>query len=139
MVASQPSETTVAAPGTTSLADRLSRNIAARRRALGLTQAQIAERLGVDTETLSRFERGKHLPSLATLERLAQVLATTIAELLSEEEKAVDDEALVVTTWLSALSPSDRDFAKTLLKHCCNYLSDRRSIVAPVRTDAEPD
>jgi transcriptional regulator with XRE-family HTH domain len=54
------------------LSVRLSRNISARRRSLGLTQAQLAERLGVDTETLSRFERGKHLPSLSTLERLGK-------------------------------------------------------------------
>ena len=66
------------------LAVRLSRNIAGRRRALDLTQAQLAERLGVDTETLSRFERGKHLPSLATLERLAEQLQTTVAVLLDE-------------------------------------------------------
>jgi len=54
------------------LAVRLSRNIASRRRELNLTQAQLAERLCVDTETLSRFERGKHLPSLATLETLGR-------------------------------------------------------------------
>ena len=66
------------------LAVRLSRNIASRRRELNLTQAQLAERLCVDTETLSRFERGKHLPSLATLERLAEQLQTTVAVLLEE-------------------------------------------------------
>lgn len=109
----------------TPLSDRLSKNIAARRHALGLTQAQLAERLGVDTETLSRFERGKHLPSLVTLERLAELLLTTVAELLAESPKLVDDDAVLTTSWLSALSPEDRAFAQGLLKQCCDYLSRR--------------
>ena len=74
------------------LAVRLSRNIASRRRELNLTQAQLAERLCVDTETLSRFERGKHLPSLATLERLAAQLQTTVAILLEETRCQVPDD-----------------------------------------------
>lgn len=36
------------------------RTLRQRRRDLGLTQAAMAERLGVDTMTVSRWERGKH-------------------------------------------------------------------------------
>jgi transcriptional regulator with XRE-family HTH domain len=77
---------------------RLSRNITARRRALALTQAQVAERLGLDTETVSRFERGKHLPSLITLERLARVLVTTVGELLAEEPIKPDDQSFIIAS-----------------------------------------
>ena len=111
------------------LAARLSRNIAVRRRALGLTQAQLSERLGVDTETLSRFERGKHLPSLATLERLAGQLLTTVGELLAEQPCVVDDEALAVTSWLSGLEAGDRAFARGLLKQWCDYMEASRPAV----------
>lgn len=109
------------------LALRLSRNISARRRTLGLTQAALAERLGVDTETLSRFERGKHLPSLLTLEKLADLLMTTIGELLEEVPKAADDDALTITSWLSGLSPEDRAYARDMLKQCCDHLSARKA------------
>lgn len=109
------------------LAARLSRNIATRRRALGLTQAQVAERLGVDTETLSRFERGKHLPSLLTLERLSALLATSVGELLSEQEYEPSSEAIAIDSWLSVLSQSDKEFAFGLLKQCCDYLGSRES------------
>lgn len=104
---------------------RLSRNIAERRRVIGLTQAQVAERLNIDTETVSRFERGRHLPSLVTLERLASVLATSVSDLLAEEPSQVDDQALSVMSWLSALQPQDQVFARALLKQCCDYLSAR--------------
>lgn len=104
---------------------RLSRNIAARRRALDLTQAQLAEHLGVDTETLSRFERGKHLPSLATLERLAEQLQTTVAVLLEETTPQANDDALAMTAWLMRLDEDDRAFVRDQLKRTCDYLEGR--------------
>lgn len=107
------------------LASRLSRNITARRHVIGLTQAQVAERLGVDTETVSRFERGKHVPSLLTLERLAAVLATTVGELLAEKPNQSDDQSLVITSWMAALRPDDQAFARALLKQCCDHLAAR--------------
>jgi transcriptional regulator with XRE-family HTH domain len=104
---------------------RLSQNIAARRRALGLTQAQLAERIGVDTETVSRFERGKHLPSLATLERLGDTLLCTMADLLAEEHPQSGDDAMRLSAWLSGLGEEDRAFVMELLLQCCSYLTRR--------------
>lgn len=107
------------------LAVRLSRNIAGRRRALDLTQAQLAEHLGVDTETLSRFERGKHLPSLATLERLAEQLQTTVAVLLEETTPQANDDALAMTAWLMRLDEDERAFVRDQLKRTRDYLEGR--------------
>ncbi|MBI3346513.1 MAG: helix-turn-helix transcriptional regulator [Burkholderiales bacterium] len=107
----------------TDLPVRLGRNLATRRKALGLTQAGVAERLGVDTETLSRFERGKHVPSLMTLERLAAILGSTCAELLEEHVPEPSSEALVMQTWLAGLSAKDAAFAKRMLKSFCEHLA----------------
>ena len=51
----------------TTLDVMLGRNIADRRNKLGLTQAEFAEMLEADVVTISRFERGSHLPSLLRL------------------------------------------------------------------------
>ncbi len=107
----------------TDLPVRLGRNLAMRRKALGLTQASVAERLGVDTETLSRFERGKHVPSLLTLERLAAILSSTCAEMLEQHAPEPSSEALVMQTWLAGLSAKDADFAKRMLKSFCEHLA----------------
>lgn len=107
------------------LAMRLSKNLTAQRHSIGLTQAQVAERLGLDTETVSRFERAKHMPSLATLERMAAVLMTTVSELLAEEPNQPDDQALAISSWMAALRPDDQAFASALLKQCCDYLARR--------------
>lgn len=112
------------------LTTRLGLNIKARRRALGLTQAQLAERLEVETETFSRFERGKHAPSLRTLVRLAATLQTTVAGLLGEERQEPEGDATLAAAWLNALSDEDRAFAMGVLKQCCDYLA-RRGVAKP--------
>ncbi len=40
----------------------------------GWTQAQLAEALGTTQSVVARLESGRHRPSLATLEKIAQVL-----------------------------------------------------------------
>ncbi|MDE2396166.1 MAG: helix-turn-helix transcriptional regulator [Burkholderiales bacterium] len=47
--------------------------IAARARA-GLTQAEVAARMGTDQSTIARLESGKRSPSLRTLQRYAEAL-----------------------------------------------------------------
>jgi transcriptional regulator with XRE-family HTH domain len=48
----------------------------------GLTQADVAERIGVATEVYGRMERGKMLPSVPTLLRLSVVLRSGPDELM---------------------------------------------------------
>ena len=127
MIAKDIQETIPLATIAEPLAVRLSRNISKQRQALGLTQAQLAERLGIETETLSRFERGKNLPSLLKLESLAGVLFTTVGDLLSEESIVADDDAIAISSWLSRLSPEDKLFTRGMLKQFCEYLGGRGS------------
>ena len=108
-----------------SITTRLSKNIASRRRELCMTQAQLAEKLGVEPETLSRFERGKNLPSLSTLEKLADLLLISVADLLAEQPQTPDDDALIFTSWISDLTVADRAFVHTILKQCCDYLGQK--------------
>lgn len=52
----------------------LARKIIRRRRALGLTQAELARRAGVRVETISRLEHAKHSPSVPTVEKIDRAL-----------------------------------------------------------------
>jgi transcriptional regulator with XRE-family HTH domain len=108
-----------------SLARRLGRHIAARRRALGWTQSDLAEHMGVDTETISRFERGATLPSLATLEKLSYNLRTGLGELLAETSLQPDDQVAVLRSWLADLKEADRNFVMAQIKHTCDHLLER--------------
>lgn len=48
--------------------------IKSRRMALGLTQEDLAEMAGVSLSTIKDMDRGEGNPSLATLEKVAEVL-----------------------------------------------------------------
>lgn len=48
----------------------------------GLTQVELAERVGVARVTISYLETGKRQPSMALLHRLAKALRVKVAELL---------------------------------------------------------
>jgi ribosome-binding protein aMBF1 (putative translation factor) len=52
----------------------IARFVIMRRGELGLTQEQLAERMGTSHSAISRIESGQHRTSVATLERLAQAL-----------------------------------------------------------------
>ena len=58
-------------------------NIQSRRRAVGLTQEQLAERLGVSRQTVTKWEVGDTTPDLANAGRLAQVLDVSLDALVS--------------------------------------------------------
>lgn len=48
----------------------------------GLTQAQLAERIGTSLATLKRWESGQTAPKSTALVKLAEILECSISELL---------------------------------------------------------
>ena len=52
----------------------LSEDIRAARRRMGLTQQQVAHRVGITVRSVSGWERGKAIPHQVTLEALARAL-----------------------------------------------------------------
>lgn len=63
--------------------------IASLRKERALTQAQLAEKLGVTNKTISRWENGNYLPSTEMLKLLSEEFDVTINELLSGERTEV--------------------------------------------------
>ena len=107
------------------LAKRLGGNLSGRRKQLGWTQEMVAERVGVDAETISRIERGAHLPSLPTLDRLAVALQCSAGDLLSKEGPEEASEAATFGAWISELGSDDRAFVMSVVRNCCDYLGSR--------------
>ena len=75
--------------------DKIGKFIALNRKNKGLTQEQLAEKLGVTNKTVSRWETGKYMPDLSLLKPLSEELGITLNELLSgekiEEQKIVEN------------------------------------------------
>lgn len=66
----------------------LGQRVAALRRLAGLTQAGLAERIGVSTETISRIERGVALPGLNRVEEIAATLKVPVSDLFNFHGRA---------------------------------------------------
>ena len=62
--------------------------IAEKRRALNLTQEQLAEKLGVSNKTISKWENGKCMPDYGIIQKLCETLHVTLAELMDGEDAA---------------------------------------------------
>ena len=61
----------------------LGTRIAAKRRARGLTQGQVAIHMGVSPQAVSKWERGLACPDLVFLDDLADLLHIGLEELLT--------------------------------------------------------
>ena len=53
-----------------------------------LTQAELAEKIGVSSKTISKWETGKGLPDITLLQPLAQALGISVIELMNGEQIA---------------------------------------------------
>lgn len=109
------------------LAERLGHNIMRFRKALGLTQDQLAHQLDVEPETISRFERGATMPSLATLARIAKVLRATIAELLDEKSPPAHSNTEKLSALLEPLSKQDQKFVLSMCAQLSAHCIKRRA------------
>lgn len=65
---------------------RLARRIRAFRKLKGLTQADLAEQLGVSISILGAIERGNRIPDNDILLRISRVLNVELAEIVQIEE-----------------------------------------------------
>ena len=56
------------------------------REARNMTQAELAERIGVSSKTISKWETAKGLPDISLLQPLAQALGISVIELMNGEQ-----------------------------------------------------
>ena len=65
---------------------KIGKYIAGKRKDLGMTQKQLAEKLGVSDKSVSKWESGASDPSTANLIALAKLFGTTPEELLKKSQ-----------------------------------------------------
>ena len=99
--------------------DRLGDRIRARRRTLGLTLAQVAEKSGLSIPYVSNLERGRGNPTIDALRALASALGLTASDLLGgNAEEGFDPLDLVLADAPSSLTAFARSarFATLLIR-----------------------
>lgn len=89
--------------------------IAEQRKALGMTQAELGNKLTVTDKAVSKWERGLGFPDINTLEPLAEALQVSVQELMRAEKnitKATDEEA-VTEALRNTLTVADKQIKDT--------------------------
>ena len=81
--------------------------IAALRREAGLSQAQLALRLGISPSAMGMYEQGRREPSMETLVAMAKVFRVSTDYLLTGQPAEQEQEALQEML-LSRISSADR-------------------------------
>lgn len=83
---------------------KIGKHIAGKRKALGMTQKQLAEKLNMSDKSVSKWERGICLPDVSVYMELCEILGISINEFLAGEdidaenvEKKSEDNIIQVT------------------------------------------
>lgn len=63
------------------------------RKEKGLTQSELAEKLGITNKAVSKWETGEAMPDTAQLLPLAEILGVSVDELLRGEHKSAEEKA----------------------------------------------
>lgn len=74
----------------------LGKRISSHRKKLGMTQDQLAEKLGVTAQAVSKWENDQSCPDISTLPRLAEIFGISVDALLGKEPEYTVHEATVV-------------------------------------------
>ena len=106
---------------------QLGKRVAKLREAAGLTQAELAEDVGVATETISRLERGATVPSVSRLDDIARGLGVGLHDLFQPDASAVArNEALAaLLTELWRRNARDIELVRDLARAVFAYASER--------------
>lgn len=78
-----------------------------KRRECGLTQEQVAERLGVSTPAVNKWENGTTCPDISLLAPLARLLRTDINTLLCFQEDLTEENVVEYTTQITKAAQSE--------------------------------
>ena len=91
---------------TLELNERIARNLALYRKRVGMTQAELAERINYSDKSVSKWESGNGVPDIYILVQLAEIFGVTVNDLVAEEppKGAPRRENVGLHTMIMALS-----------------------------------
>lgn len=98
---------------------KIGKYIAEKRKTLGYTQVQLAERIGMSDKSVSKWERGVCLPDVSVYESLCAELGISLNEFFAgediEEEKVIkkSEENLLKASWF--IKKKNKSFKKLIV------------------------
>lgn len=107
--------------------DEVSGKIKALRKASGMSQQDLADKLHIHVTHLSKMENGHLMPSIETVQRLMKVFAVSADQLLNEDEKSVVDiQDHELNEQLAMINQLDEEEKNALIKIINSMLTKKR-------------
>ncbi len=117
--------------------EKIGQQIAALRKAKGITQNELGERVGVSFQAVSKWERGETLPDVAVLPDLARVLETSIDYILLGGERQVEYNGKISVSDMKSGLNCLKNMGEFLGKDNIIYRSAVKGINDGMNTDIE--
>ena len=100
------------------------RNIYNKRKQLGLTQEELAERIGIGQQSLSRMEKGRIAPKFERLQIIADTLECPVTDLFRENTEATLELVERIADMLQGLDARRRELVFSHAASLANILKE---------------
>lgn len=89
------------------MSERYPNGLFHRRRQLGMSQASLAEKIGVTDAIISQYELGRKHPRIQTIQKLLEALNSTFQDIWPNKKPPISEEPAPIESFLDGLNPSD--------------------------------
>jgi transcriptional regulator with XRE-family HTH domain len=100
-------------------------NIAQARHNKGWTQRELADKIGIDSVTMSRLETGTSMLSISRLVEIADALDVGLVDLIGGISYLASDQAREIFGYLKPLSRTDRQLLLNMVKQFSGRLAKK--------------
>ncbi|MCK3654820.1 transcriptional regulator [Pasteurellaceae bacterium Macca] len=104
---------------------QIGQTIAFYRQRMGLTQEELAEKLEIGNEAISRIERGVVIPSVPRLVEFADIFHCNTADLLVKSSSRHQDQAEYLLFLLNKVKESDRVLILEVVEKLVSHLANK--------------
>jgi transcriptional regulator with XRE-family HTH domain len=112
---------------TDSPAKRVGQAIARQRKLARLTQSQIAEKLGIEVETVSRLETATRPASLARLEQLGELFGCPVVRFFQDDSEVDDNTGLqTLSDVMQSLQPDEKTPLVSFMTDAARLFKNRK-------------
>lgn len=92
------------------------KNLKSLRKAANLTQDQVARRLGITSQAISRWENNHTEPDMAACADLCLILGCTLDDLTGHESQPLSEDEREIVNMYRKTSEEVREIIRTILK-----------------------
>ena len=86
------------------------------RRALGLTQKELGDRIGVTSQAVNKWENGSRLPRMNDVLRICEVLGCTPDDLIKDESETLSAKEASLVSMFRQVPYDVQEIVLTILK-----------------------